>query len=79
MLTPAVSVTSAVGGIALSVPSLTPNIGPISIAFLTALFLIQQFGTAKVSAIFSPGLQLHLVLPVVAGIQYLHMQSHFCG
>jgi KUP system potassium uptake protein len=67
MLTPAVSVTSAVGGIALSVPSLTPNIGPISIAFIAALFLIQRFGTAKVSAIFSPGMLYHVVSNIATG------------
>jgi KUP system potassium uptake protein len=55
MLTPAVSVTSAVGGIALTVPSLDNNINSISIGFLVALFLIQRFGTAKISHIFSPG------------------------
>jgi KUP system potassium uptake protein len=43
------------------VPSLIPNIGPISIAFIAALFLIQRFGTTKVSAIFSPGMLHHHV------------------
>jgi KUP system potassium uptake protein len=55
MLTPAVSVTSAVAGIGLSVPSLNNNISSISIGFLVALFLAQRFGTAKLSFIFSPG------------------------
>ena len=55
MLTPAVSVTSAVAGIALSAPNLTNNISSISIGFLVALFLAQRFGTAKLSFIFSPG------------------------
>ena len=55
MLTPAVSVTSAVAGIGLSVPSLNNNISSISIGLLIALFLAQRFGTAKLSFIFSPG------------------------
>ena len=56
MLTPAVSVTSAVAGIGLSVPSMNSNISSISIGFLAALFLAQRFGTAKLSFIFSPSM-----------------------
>ena len=55
MLTPAVSMTSAVGGIALRVPRLKENISAISIGFLVVLFLVQRLGTAKLSFIFSPG------------------------
>jgi KUP system potassium uptake protein len=55
MLTPAVSVTSAVAGIGLYAPSLNDNIGSISIGILVALFLVQRFGTAKLSFAFSPG------------------------
>ena len=75
MLTPAVSVTSAVGGIALSVPSLTANIGPISIGFIVVLFIIQRFGTAKVSAIFSPGMPVfNLILSIIIDIASLCSQ-----
>ena len=55
MLTPAVSVTSAVAGLGLSVPSLNNNISSISIGILVALFLAQRFGTGKLSSVFSPG------------------------
>ena len=55
MLTPAVSVTSAVSGLGLSVPSLNNNISTIAIGILVALFLAQRFGTARLSSIFSPG------------------------
>lgn len=68
MLTPAVSVTSAVSGIALVAPKLNDNIGPISIAIIVALFLIQRFGTAKVSAVFSPVTAVWLTLLFTTGI-----------
>ncbi|PVG00638.1 potassium transporter [Serendipita vermifera] len=68
MLTPAVSVTSAVGGIALTRPMLIPNINNISVGFIVALFLIQRFGTAKVSMIFSPVTFVWLLLLLVTGI-----------
>ena len=56
MLTPAVSVTSAVAGLGLSVPNMKTNITSISIGFIVALFLAQRFGTAKLSFIFSPSM-----------------------
>ncbi|KAG7440895.1 potassium transporter [Guyanagaster necrorhizus] len=54
MFTPAVSVTSAVGGIAVAKSSVTNNIIPIAIAFLLALFFVQQFGTARLAVTFGP-------------------------
>ncbi|PBK97534.1 potassium transporter [Armillaria gallica] len=54
MFTPAVSVTSAVGGIAVAKPSVTHNIVPIAIAFLLVIFFVQQFGTARLAVTFGP-------------------------
>ncbi|KZT56800.1 potassium transporter [Calocera cornea HHB12733] len=68
ILTPAVSVTSAVGGIAVAKPEVTNDIIPISIAFLAALFLIQRFGTAKIAFIMSPFTFIWLVLIGGSGI-----------
>jgi len=76
MLTPAVSVTSAVAGIGLSVPSLNHNISSISIGVIVALFLAQRFGTAKLSFIFSPGrspgpIEELLITPVALVVAFL--------
>ncbi|KAF8520592.1 potassium transporter [Hysterangium stoloniferum] len=68
IFTPAVSVTSAVGGIAVAVPSVSKNIIPISIAFLVALFLVQRFGTAKLSFAFSPITTIWFILLAITGI-----------
>ncbi|KJA24112.1 hypothetical protein HYPSUDRAFT_39258 [Hypholoma sublateritium FD-334 SS-4] len=54
VFTPAVSVTSAVGGIAVAKPSVSKDIIPISIVFLLLLFFVQQFGTQRLAFIFSP-------------------------
>ena len=54
ILTPAVSVTSSVGGLAVVAPSVADNVRPISIAFLLVLFLGQRFGTQKLSFLFAP-------------------------
>lgn len=54
ILTPAVSVTSSVGGLAVVAPVVADNVRPISIAFLLVLFLGQRFGTQKLSFLFAP-------------------------
>lgn len=71
VFTPAISVTSAVGGIAVAKPSVLGDITGISIvsfstfdnminrlrmikAFIFALFVIQQFGTARLGFAFAP-------------------------
>jgi KUP system potassium uptake protein len=54
MITPAISVLSAVEGLTLITPRLNPFIVPISIAIITGLFYIQRHGTGVVGAIFGP-------------------------
>ncbi|KAF8712435.1 hypothetical protein AX14_013103 [Amanita brunnescens Koide BX004] len=54
IFTPAVSVTSAVVGIAVAKPSVTNDVIPISIALLVGLFFLQQFGTSRISFLFAP-------------------------
>lgn len=68
IFTPAVSVTSAVGGIAVAKPSVISDITPIAIAFLVALFIVQRFGTARITAVFAPITFLWLILLAVTGI-----------
>ncbi len=54
MITPAISVLSAVEGLELATPLLHPFIVPISIVVLTLLFWVQRYGTGKVGAVFGP-------------------------
>ncbi|KAG8720565.1 hypothetical protein FRC08_018842 [Ceratobasidium sp. 394] len=68
VFTPAVSVTSAVGGIAIAKPDVSNKIVPISIAFLIVLFLVQRFGTAKIGKAFAPVTLVWLLLLATTGI-----------
>jgi KUP system potassium uptake protein len=68
IFTPAISVTSAVGGIAVAKPSTNNDIIPISIAFLFALFFIQQFGTHRLAFAFSPASFIWFLLLIGTGI-----------
>jgi len=54
MITPAISVLSAVEGLEVVTPVLKPYVIPITLIVITALFLVQQTGTGRVGAFFGP-------------------------
>ena len=54
MITPAISVLSAVEGLEILAPSLKPYIIPITLGVLTGLFVIQKRGTGTVGMLFGP-------------------------
>ena len=54
MITPAISVMSAVEGLKIITPDFTPFVIPLTIVILVALFLLQRRGTAKVGSLFGP-------------------------
>ena len=54
MITPAISVLSAVEGIRVITPLFEPYVVPLTIVILTGLFWIQHHGTARVGAVFGP-------------------------
>lgn len=54
VLTPAISVLSAVEGLKLVAPTLGDYVVPITIAILTALFMVQSRGTGRVATFFGP-------------------------
>lgn len=54
MITPSISVLSAVEGIRIVAPGFSPFLIPVTIVILAGLFLFQHHGTAKVGALFGP-------------------------
>ncbi|HQR04855.1 MAG: potassium transporter Kup [Proteobacteria bacterium] len=54
VVTPAISVLSAVEGLEVVTPAFTPYILPICVVVLVGLFLIQRKGTGSVGALFGP-------------------------
>lgn len=70
MITPAMSVLSAVEGLTVVQSNLTPLVVPIALVLLVGLFFIQKRGTAKVGALFAPVMILYFgVLAVLGAIQ----------
>jgi len=54
MITPAISVLSAVEGLEVAAPGLKRFVIPIALVILTVLFLVQRFGTGVVGRLFGP-------------------------
>ncbi|HYI83525.1 MAG TPA: KUP/HAK/KT family potassium transporter, partial [Acetobacteraceae bacterium] len=54
VITPAISVLSAVEGLKLDAPQLEPFVVPITVAILIGLFLVQRRGTGFVGSMFGP-------------------------
>ena len=68
MITPAISVLSAVEGLAIVEARMAPMIIPISIALIVGLFLMQARGTARVGLIFGPIMLLYFAVISALGI-----------
>lgn len=68
MITPAVTVLSAMEGLKLIAPAFEPFIVPATIVIIVALFMVQQQGTGRVAAFFGPVMLIWFVLLGVIGI-----------
>ncbi|SFP27488.1 potassium transporter Kup [Qipengyuania nanhaisediminis] len=66
MITPAISVLSAVEGLTVVDHRLDPLVIPIALVLLVCLFLLQSRGTAKVGALFAPVMIVYFV--TIAGL-----------
>ncbi|TFY96159.1 potassium transporter Kup [Ramlibacter humi] len=68
VLTPAVSVMSAVEGLEVATPALKPWVLPLSAGILAALFLVQRHGTGTVGRFFGPVIVLWFAALAVVGV-----------
>ncbi|MBB4274593.1 KUP system potassium uptake protein [Rhizobium mongolense] len=71
MITPALSVLSAVEGVKLMAPSLSAYIVPISAAILVMLFVFQSHGTGVMARFFGPITALWFIVMAIAGISHI--------
>jgi KUP system potassium uptake protein len=68
MITPAISVLSAVEGLEIVSPSFEDWVVPITLAILTALFAIQRFGTGAVGRAFGPVMAVWFSVLALTGL-----------
>jgi len=69
VITPAISVLSAVEGLKIDAPALAPFVVPVTIAILVGLFLVQRKGTEFVGSIFGPVMLVWFVAIALLGIK----------
>src|SRR6516165_1204432 len=68
MITPALSVLSAIEGLKVATPAFEPFIVPLTVMILVLLFAFQSRGTAKVAAFFGPVMLIWFIAIAVAGL-----------
>ncbi|HWA18714.1 MAG TPA: potassium transporter Kup, partial [Devosia sp.] len=71
IITPAISVLSAVEGLEVVQPSLARWVVPITVLVILLLFMFQRFGTARVSSIFGPVMVLWFLTLGVSGAVHI--------
>jgi KUP system potassium uptake protein len=68
VITPAISVLSAVEGLKVATPFFDPYVIPITVALLVVLFMVQRRGTALVGGFFGPVMMLWFVVIGLLGL-----------
>src|SRR5438132_7282663 len=71
MITPAISVLSAVEGLKLATPALEHYVGPVTLFILVVLFSVQSSGTARVASAFGPVMVVWFSALAVMGIVHI--------
>ncbi|MDZ7589055.1 MAG: potassium transporter Kup [Parasphingorhabdus sp.] len=79
MITPAISVLSAVEGITVVQAGMEPLVVPIAIGLLVFLFMIQSHGTAKIGALFAPIMLVYFTTLAVLGTMQILQQPQILG
>jgi KUP system potassium uptake protein len=71
VITPAISVLSAVEGLEVASDSLHPFVVPITLVVLTGLFAVQRFGTADIGRFFGPITLVWFIVLVALGLPHV--------
>src|SRR6185436_14466126 len=76
MITPAISVLSAIEGLEVAAPRVEDYVVPLTIVVLIGLFMVQKHGTAKVGAFFGPVMLLWFATLSVLGLWHIVHEPH---
>ncbi len=71
MITPAISVLSAIEGLELATPVLKPYVVPVAAGVLLGVFAIQSHGSGKVGALFGPVMAAWFAILAFAGLAHV--------
>jgi KUP system potassium uptake protein len=76
VITPAISVLSAVEGLTLATPAFEHYVVGLTVAILVVLFTVQSRGTAKVAAFFGPIMLVWFITIAIAGLVNIRDDPH---
>lgn len=76
IITPAISVLSAVEGLSVATRFFDPYIVPITLAILLGLFLIQSYGSGRVGTYFGPLIAIWFICIALLGIHSISQYPH---
>jgi len=76
LLTPAISVLSAIEGLNVATPAFEPLVVPIALGVIIALFAVQQVGTAGVGRWFGPVMFVWFLTLLVLGLTHIVQAPH---
>jgi KUP system potassium uptake protein len=79
MITPAISVLSAVEGLQVATPLFAPYVVPISVAILIVLFVFQQYGTHRVGRLFGPVMVVWFITLAGLGVVWIVREPSVIG
>ena len=79
VITPAISVLSAIEGLQVATPAFAPYIVPITVLILILLFAIQPFGSGKVGVVFGPILFAWFIVIAILGLWALRQNPAILG
>ena len=79
MITPAITVLSAVEGVNVATPLFQPYVVPVAVAILIAVFSLQRYGTDRVGRLFGPVMVLWFVLIAVLGVRWIVTEPAVLG
>jgi KUP system potassium uptake protein len=79
VITPAISVLSAVEGLGVATTRLTPAIVPLTVVILIGLFWVQKRGTASIGNVFGPIMVVWFVTIAVLGVQQIVQYPSILG
>ena len=71
VITPALSVLSAIEGLKVATPAFEPYVVPLTIVILVALFAVQSRGTGKMGAFFGPITTIWFIAIAIPGVIYI--------
>ena len=79
MITPAITVLSAVEGIKVATPLLDPYVVPAAVLILVVIFWIQQYGTHRVGRLFGPVMVVWFSTIAILGVTWIVREPAVLG